>query len=118
MSTSPFSPCRRSGDLLFVSGQLGLGDAGLVSGGAAAETRQAIRNIAAVLAEHRVTSADVVQSTVFLALMADWPAMNKVYAELFGTPYPARSATGAELTASARVESEGVAYAPRQLDAR
>lgn len=68
--------------------------------------------------EHGATLADVAQSTVFIASMADWSAMNEVYAELFGAPYPARSAIGAELIDGARVEIEVVAYAPRPLDAR
>ncbi|GLY42897.1 reactive intermediate/imine deaminase [Amycolatopsis sp. NBRC 101858] len=117
MTTPSVSPCRRAGPLLFVSGQLGLGDAGLVPGGVAPETRQAIHNVAAVLEGHGATLADVVKSTVFLASMDDWPEMNKAYAELFGTPAPARSAVGSGLLLGARVEIEVVAYAPTTQDA-
>ena len=118
MTTPPMSPCRRAGELLFLSGQLGLGDAGLVPGGVAAETRQAIANIVSILTENGATLSDVVHSTVFLASMSDWPAMNEVYAELFGVPYPARSAVGVELIADARVEIEVVACSPGPQDAR
>lgn len=112
MTNPPLSSCRRAGDVLFVSGQLGLTEAGLVPGGVIAETRQAIGNLVAILSANGATLDDVVKSTVFLASMADWPAMNEVYSELFGTPYPARSVVGAELIAGARVEIEVVAHAP------
>lgn len=110
--TIPLSSCRRAGDFLFLSGQLGLDGAKLLPGGIAAETRQTIHNISSVLAVHHAGLADVVKSTVYLASMADWPTMNEVYAELFHGPYPARSVVEAALAADARVEIEVVAYAP------
>jgi 2-iminobutanoate/2-iminopropanoate deaminase len=112
MSTPPLSACRRAGDLLFLSGQLGMADGAVVEGGIEAETRQVIRNIEAVLAEHGATLESVVKNTVYLASLSDWPAMNGVYAEEFGAPYPARSAVGVELVRGALVEIEAIAYVP------
>ena len=110
--TIPLSPSFRAGDLLFVSGQLGLGDAGLVPGGVVEETRQAIRNVAKVLAAHDAHLSDVVKTTVFLTSMADWPAMNEVYTELFAAPYPARSVVEVTLIGGALVEIEVIAHVP------
>ena len=109
MISPPLSPYRRAGDLVFVSGQLGVVDGGLVPGGIADETRQTIRNLASVLTDAGASLGDVVKTTVFLASLADWPAMNEVYAEEFGTPFPARSVIEALLVAGARVEIEAVA---------
>lgn len=112
MSTPPLSPVRRAGDLLFLSGQLGIADGALVEGGVAAETRQVILNIQGILADAGATLLNVVKTTVFLTSLDDWPAMNEVYGEMFGSPYPARSAIGAELAFGARVEIEAIAHVP------
>ena len=109
--TAPYSVTRRAGDLVFVSGQLGRSGDELVEGGIAGQTRQCIANIEAALAEHGLDLGHVVKCTVFLASMSDWPAMNEVYAEVFGTPYPARSAMGVELIGGALVEIEAIASA-------
>jgi 2-iminobutanoate/2-iminopropanoate deaminase len=109
-ATPPYSVTRRAGELVFVSGQLGRKDNQLVDGGVGPETRQALANVAAALGEHGLDFSHVVKCTVFLASMADWPAMNEVYAELFGSPYPARSAVGIELLDGALVEIEAIAY--------
>jgi 2-iminobutanoate/2-iminopropanoate deaminase len=112
MTKPPLSPARRAGDLLFLSGQLGVADGALVEGGIAEETRQAIRNVSAILAENGAGLADVVKTTVFLATLADWPALNEVYVEFFDEPFPARSVIEAPLVAGALVEIEVVALAP------
>lgn len=112
----PFSEAVRAGDLLFVSGEIGSqpGKMALVPGGITPEARQAIENVRTVLQRHGATLGDVVQCTVFLADMKEWPAFNSVYREYFKAPFPARSATGATgLAMGARVELQCTAYAPR-----
>jgi len=108
LPAAPYSP----GDLLFVSGQLGLPADG-EHDDVGAQTRRALEGLRAVLAEHNATTADVVKCTVFLADMTDWSDMNAVYERFFTQPYPARSALGAELAMGALVEIEAVAHLPR-----
>lgn len=111
MPAAPLSSCRRAGDLLLLSGQLGVRDGALVDG-IAEQTRQTIRNVETVLAEHGESLADVVRTTVYLTSMTHWPAMNEVYGALFPEPYPARSAVALELIGGALVEVEATAYVP------
>ncbi len=107
-AAGPYSPIIRAGDWLIVSGQVGLGDDGkLVHGGVPAETRQALENVAALLASEGADMADVVKTTVYLRHIDDWPAMNEVYVEAFGETRPARSAVAvAGLPLGALVEVE------------
>lgn len=110
----PYTPIVRAGDLLVVSGQVGVTDGAMVSGGVAAETRQAIENIAALLATEGASLADVVKTTVFLRHMRDFALMNEAYADAFGETRPARSTVAVvELPALALVEIEAWAYRPR-----
>lgn len=110
----PFSPAVRVGDLLFLSGQIGVkpGTRELVPGGIEAETRQAMENIKRVL-EYAGSSLDrVVKCTVFLDDMAHYAAVNAVYASFFPKDPPARSATGGnQLAFGAAVEIECIALA-------
>ena len=116
MATPPrpvgaYTPVVRAGDWLVVSGQVGLADGQLVSGGTAGELRQAIANLEAQLATHGAALTDVVKTTVFLRHMSDYPLMNEVYGESFGDHRPARSALGvAELPLGALVEVEAWAF--------
>ena len=88
-------------------------DGHLVSGGVRAETTQALRNVATLLAAEGATLADVVKATVFLRHMRDYPILNEVWAEAFGDHRPARSAVAvAELPLHALVEVEVWAKAP------
>jgi reactive intermediate/imine deaminase len=108
----PFSEAVIVGDLLFLSGQIGNrpGVAELVAGGIAAEARQAMDNIATVLAANGASFHSIVKCTVMLADIADWAAFNEVYATYFRPPLPARSAfatTG--LALGARVEIDCIA---------
>ena len=105
----PFSEAVRAGNLVFVSGALGLqaGTLNLVPGGIQAETRAALESIRDNFARHGVTMERVVKCTVFLADMKEWPAMNEVYVQFFPAGKPARSALGASgLALGARVEIE------------
>lgn len=111
-STLPFSEAVRVGDLVFLSGQIGIvpGSMKLAPGGIAAETRQTMDNIKQVLSTHGYTMADLVKCTVMLADMADWPAFNEIYRSYFTDRFPARSAFGANgLALGARVEVECIA---------
>ena len=107
----PFSEAVRVGDVLYLSGAIGIDASGrLVEGGIEAETRQAMENIAAILERHGSSMARVVKVTVMLADMAEWYAANKVYLEFFPDHLPARSAFGANgLALGARVEIEAIA---------
>ncbi|MFL5403657.1 MAG: RidA family protein [Gemmatimonadales bacterium] len=112
----PFSEAVRVGEMLYLSGQLGTDSAGhLVPGGIGPETRQALANVAAVLARHRATPADVIKCTAMLADIREWTAMNEVYVTFFPAHLPARSAFGtAGLALGARLELECVAVLPKQ----
>ena len=95
-----------------VSGQLGLIPAtGEFAGDdVRSQTRQSLANIRAILAEAGATMADVVETTVMLADIAEFGAMNEVYAEFFEAPYPARAAFQvAALPKGGRVEIKAVA---------
>ena len=89
----PYSQAIRTGNLLFLSGQLGIDPAtgDFVPGAVSEQTEQVFKNIRAVLAEAGLTWENVVKTTVFLADMADFSAMNAVYGQYFTPPYPARS---------------------------
>lgn len=112
-SVGPYTPLVRAGDWLVVSGQVGLRDGALVSGGLAAELRQAIANLSGLLEAEGASLNDVVKTTVFLLHMRDYVLMNEVYTEAFGDHRPARSAVAvAELPIGALVEVEAWAFAP------
>lgn len=111
--TRPFSPAVRVGNLVFLAGQIGTradAQGTVVAGGIQAETRQTMENIKAVLEKIGLTMEHVAKCTVMMADMAEWPAMNEVYATYFPTNKPARSALGANgLALNARVEIECIA---------
>jgi len=92
----PYSPWRRAGDLVVISGQLGLLPAQdsptMVDGGAADQLRQALVNARAVLDEAGATFAQVVKATLFLVNMDDFASCNEVWVEAFEAPRPTRSA--------------------------
>lgn len=110
-----FSSAIRAGGFIFLSGAIGtVGESlALIEGGAAAETRQTMENVQAVLEAAGASLDDVVKCTVFLADMADYQAVNEVYAEFFPSRPPARSAVaGSGLALGARVEIECLALDP------
>lgn len=89
----PYSQAIEAGNMLFASGQIPINPAtGEIPEGITAQTRQALANVAALLDAAGLTMANVVKTTVFLADMADFAAMNEVYAAAFSAPFPARSA--------------------------
>lgn len=110
----PFSDAVRVGDLVFLSGRIGVapGTLELVPGGIAAEARQTMENIRSTLAGIGLGMEDLVKCTVMLDEMSEWAAFNEVYATFFDGRYPARSAFGADgLALGARVEVDCIAAA-------
>ncbi len=107
----PFSEAVRVGNMLFLSGQLGLDTSGkLVPGGIAAETRQTMENIKATLERHGSSLDHVIKVTVMLADMSEWGEMNGIYVTYFLNHLPARSALGANgLALGAKIEIECIA---------
>jgi 2-iminobutanoate/2-iminopropanoate deaminase len=107
----PYTPIVRAGDWLVVSGQVGLGDGGLVDGGVQAQLRQALTNLRSLLEGAGASLADVTKTTVFLSSIEDYAAMNETYVDVFGDHRPARSAVAvAALPIGALVEVEAWAY--------
>lgn len=103
----PYTPIVRAGEWLVCSGQVGLGEAGLVEGGVGPQVTQAIANLAAHLESEGASLADVVKTTVFLVDIDDYGTMNEAYVAAFGDHRPARSAVAvAALPIGARVEVE------------
>ena len=108
----PYSPAVEADGLLFLSGQIPLDPATgkLAEGGVAAQTEQCFKNLFALLAAAGLDESHVLKATVFLTDMADFAAMNEVYARQFTHPFPARSAVAvAALPLGARVEIEVIA---------
>ena len=98
--------------LVFVSGQLPIDPAtgAFPEGGIQEQTRQSLTNAGAILAAAGLSLQQVVKTTVFLADMADFAAMNEVYAQFFSAPFPARSAVAVKtLPKGALVEIECIA---------
>jgi len=111
-AVGPYSQAVRAGDLIFAAGQAAIDPATgkLVEGDVAAQTRQVLNNLSAVLKAAGSSLAQVVKTTVFLTDMGDFAAMNRIYAEFFPTDPPARSTVEvAELPLGALVEIEAVA---------
>jgi 2-iminobutanoate/2-iminopropanoate deaminase len=109
----PYVQAIRAGGLVFCSGQIALDPATgeLVGGGdVAAEARQVMANLGAVLAAAGTSFAEVVKTTIFLADMADFATVNQIYGEAIGRELPARSTVAvAGLPRGARVEIEAIA---------
>ena len=108
----PYSQAIRADGYLFCYGQLGLDPAtgDLVAGDVGAQAEQALRNLGAVLEAAGLTFWDVVKTTIFLADMADFAAVNGVYGRLVTDPPPARSTVAvAALPKGGRVEIEATA---------
>ena len=120
-TVGPYTPVVRAGDLLFVSGQVGIvvggvGGGGPVSGtladgGIEAQAAQALANLRAQVEANAATLDQVVKTTVFLTDMADFAAVNEVYCEAFGDHRPARSCVAvAALPLGALFEVEAIVH--------
>lgn len=107
----PYSQAIDAGTFVFASGQLPIDPAtGEMPSDITGQTRQSLANVKAILAEAGLTTDNVVKTTVYLADMGDFAAMNAVYAECFKAPFPARSAVAVKtLPKNALVEVEVIA---------
>lgn len=111
----PYSPAVRAGDWLVLAGQVPLDPATgqFITGDAAAQAQRVLDNIVAVLSDCGARLTDVAKTTVFVTDLADFGAMNEVYAAVFGDHRPARSTVQvAALPGGAKVEIEAWAYLP------
>lgn len=110
----PYSQAIRSGDLVFCSGQLGIDPAtGELADGVEAQVERSLRNLEAVLDAAGLSIGDVVKTTIFLADIGDFAAVNAVYATFMPDPPPARSTIGVgALPKGGLVEIEAVARRP------
>jgi 2-iminobutanoate/2-iminopropanoate deaminase len=105
----PYSMAIESGDLVFISGQIPIDAATgkLVEGDISAQANQSMENLSAILAAAGLTFGHVVKTTIFLADMADFAAVNEVYKSFLSEPYPARSTFAVKgLPMGAKVEIE------------
>ena len=109
----PYSQAIKAGGFIFPSGQIALKpDGEFVAGGVEAQARQVLQNLAAILKEAGATLQDAVKTTIFLADMGDFAAVNEIYAAAFGAHKPARSTVQvARLPKGALVEIEVIALA-------
>lgn len=108
----PYSQAIEANGFVYVSGQLPINPStgGFVEGGIKEQTRQSLLNAKAILNEAGLDLCNVVKTTVLLSDIADFQAMNEVYAEMFSSPFPARSAFAVRaLPKSALVEIEVIA---------
>lgn len=115
----PYSPAVRDGQMVFLSGQVPMDpeSGNLIDGDIAAQTRRVFDNLGALLSAAGLSFANVVRTTVFLADMNDFAAMNAVYATFFSEPYPARSTVQvARLPKDARVEIDLIAMVSSTRD--
>jgi 2-iminobutanoate/2-iminopropanoate deaminase len=109
----PYSQAIRAGEFLFVSGQIPLNPltGELVIGGIAEQTHRVLGNLQAILTASGASFDHVVKTTVYLADMSEFAAMNDVYASYFGAPAPARATIqAARLPRDVRVEIDLIAY--------
>jgi 2-iminobutanoate/2-iminopropanoate deaminase len=108
----PYSPAVRSGDLLFLSGQIPIDPATgtPVSDGIRTDTRRVLENLRTLIEAAGLTLDHVVRTTVYLADMNDFQTMNEIYAKFFTPPFPARSTVQvARLPRDARIEIDAIA---------
>ena len=107
----PYSQAVEAGKFLFLSGQIPLNpDGRLVEADVATQARQVLENLKAVLQAGGASMKDVVKTTIFLSDLADFETVNKVYAEYFQEPFPARSTIQAgKLPKGATLEIDAIA---------
>ena len=108
----PYSPALRVGNLLFLSGQIPLdpGTGQIVEGDIRTQTTRVLDNMRALLEAGAASFAQVARTTIFLADMNDFAAVNEVYAKYFSQPYPARATVQvARLPRDVRVEIDAIA---------
>lgn len=106
----PYSPALAVGSLMFLSGQIPLGpDGSVVAGGIQEQTSQVLENMRGLLAEAGADFSKVAKTTIYLADMADFAAVNTIYATYFTEPYPARATVQvARLPRDVRIEIDAI----------
>ena len=111
LAKAPISSAIRVGDMIFVSGQIGIDDKGaVVPGGIGGQTRACLENIRAILATYGARMVDVVQTRIFLTDFSGYADYNRVYQEFFSAPFPTRSTVGTPgLALGAEIEIEAIA---------
>jgi len=109
-----YSPAARAGDFVFVSGQVPRDPASgqLIGDDITSQTKQVMKNVERALGLAGATLGDVVSIVAYLANVDDWGTFNTVYKEIMPSPFPTRTALGADLR-GILVEESAVAYAPR-----
>lgn len=114
VSRLPFSPAVRAGDFVFVSGQASVNDAGeIVNDTFEGEVRRSFDNLRRVLRGAGLDLSDVVQVRSYVARQEDLPEYNRIYAELFTPPYPARTTLIGCLGTLLKFEVDAVAHGGR-----
>jgi 2-iminobutanoate/2-iminopropanoate deaminase len=113
---APFSTATRVGDVLYLSGQIGVAPDGKLPEGFEAQAKQTMENVGAALKARGLGWGDVFKCTVMIDNMADWPKFNTIYVPYFPKgKLPARSAFGADgLALGALLELECMAYAGKK----
>ena len=109
----PYSPALRVGQFLFLSGQIPLDPASgqVVGGDIRAQATRVLENMGELLQAGGASYSNVVRTTIFLADMSDFAAVNEIYAKYFSQPYPARATVQvARLPKDVRVEIDAIAY--------
>lgn len=109
----PYSQAVRAGNLLFLSGQIPLdpNTGKMIEGGIAAQTRQVMLNLQAVLQAAGVSTDAVVKTTIYLTDMGDFQAVNEIYSQYFNAPFPARATVQVtDLPRGAQVEIDAIAF--------
>ena len=112
-AVGPYNHAVRIGDLLFCAGQIPIDpvNGNLIAGDIKAQTERVLENVKAILDDQGLTFSNVVKSTVFMVNLADFAAMNEVYAKYFTKDFPARSTIQvAALPKGASVEIEVIAH--------
>lgn len=111
LAKAPLSSAIRVGDLIFISGQVGIdGDGAVVPGGIGEQTRVCLQGIQDILQSLGSSMKDVVQTRVFLTDFSGYDDYNRVYREFFSSPFPIRSTVGTpQLALGAEIEIEAVA---------
>ncbi len=106
----PYSPAVRVGNLLFISGQIGLDRDGNMKETLKEQTEQVLKNLMEILKAAGASEKNVVKTTIYITDMSHFPVVNEIYAKYFSEPYPARATIAVkELPKGALVEIEAIA---------
>ena len=106
----PYSPAVKVGNMLFISGQIGLDKDGNMKETLEEQTEQVLKNLMEILKSAGASEKNVVKTTIYITDMSHFPIVNEIYAKYFSEPYPARATVAVkELPKGALVEIEAIA---------